>query len=602
MTRFDEAVAAHHAGDFDAAVAAYKQRLAEAPEDNRAAENMIAALHQAGRSQEAIEFGKEAAKRFPRSADLVNNVAMVFARLEDHARASALFERALQRDPSSAQIWVNLGFSRVREGLPGEAALAYEEALKRDPANVEARVQLVHQSQQVLAWDRLDRHIAELRRLIAAGDGGIDPWSLISVCRDPQEILRCAAAISRKIQKKTASEPPGKAFLEKPRPPLDRTPGRRIRLGYFSADFKDHPTSYLVLQMIEKHDKERFELFGYAIDNPNDRPIRQRAKAAFEQFRELGGLTAAEAAGKIVEDRVDILIDLMGFTRGARVDVLSLKPAPIQICFLGFPGSTGSRVTDYIIADRNVVPPGSERDFTEKPIRMPLCYQVNDGGRPPVQRPQGAARAQALRALGAPEDALLFSNFNQFYKLTPDILAAWIEILHAVPRALLWIVAYNDKGVENFRRMIGAGGIASERLLISPIANQPEHLQRSGLADIMLDTHPCGGHTIASDALRAGCPIVTMEGQTFASRVGASLARTLGFPELIAQDLTSYKKMAIDLARDREGLSDLQQRIWQAAQSHPMFDGDRFAQDLERGLEAIWERHLAGEAPQAIDL
>lgn len=592
---WDAALAAHRQNDFARAAELYRQRLAEAPDDARPAGNLIAALHQAGDSKAALEFARDAARRFPKSSDILINTGTVLAALREDARAVKIFERAVALDPSLAHSCLSLAYARVKTGdLPGAVA-AFEQASKNDPSNIGARVQIVHQSQQMLGWDRIDAHLRIIQQAIAADNGGIDPWSLMSVCHEPAEHLRCARAFSNRIARDAGPAP----FAAKK---AKSAKGRPLRVGYLSADFREHPTSHLAIQLFESHDRKKVETFAYAVDNPYASRMRDRMRDAFSHFRELGGKDAASAAQIIADDDLDILIDTMGYTQSARPDVLSMRPAPVQIGFLGFPGSTGAPFIDYIIADRHVFPPGDEAMFSEAPIRMPLSYQVNNSARPPIERPKGQERAKARKAAGLPEEGVVFGSFNQLFKLTPDVLAMWVRILRGVEGSVLWVVGYNEAGMTNLRRMLGASGLSPDRLVVAPIAAQEDHLPRCGLVDIMLDTHPCGGHTTTSDAVRAGCPVITLTGKTFASRVGASLLDTLGFPELIAADRETYVALAVDLGNSKQKLTKLQNKIWKTAQEHPMFDGEKFARDLEKALKIVHERAVKGEPPAAVDL
>lgn len=597
------ALAAHQKGDYAAAIEFYQQHLQAKPDDEGAAKNLIAALHLAGRSQEALEFGREAVRRFPKSADMLANIGTVLSHQAHHDRAAKLFEAALAIDGTVAQTWLNLGHSRVRIGNLAGALAAFESTVAIEPNNAAARAQLVHQGQQALAWDRIDQHLQVVRRMIAADDGRIDPWALMSNCHDPVEHLRCATAFSKRVSDQ-ARQLWDQALIDPLTSGTDtaQQEHRPLRVGYISADFREHPTSYLAVQLIENHDRSKVEPFGYAIDPPNGGPMRQRMTEAFDHFREIGGLNTVAAAQRIAQDKLDVLIDLMGYTQMGRPDILALRPAPVQVGYLGFAGSTGADFIDYIIADHHVFPEGDEALFSEAPIRMPLTYQVNDGGRAPIKRPRGKALKQAREANGLPAEGVVFASFNQFYKLTPDILSLWIAILKAVPDSVLWVVGYSDIGVTNLRHMLSSAGIDKDRLVIAPIANLDDHLQRYGIADIMLDTHPYGGHTTASDALRAGCPVITLTGKTFASRVGKSLLTTLGFPQLVAADRESYARIAVQLAQNPKQLKALQRDIWKAAQNHPMFDGKRFARDLEAALEEVCDRSIQGMPPAAIAL
>jgi protein O-GlcNAc transferase len=367
----------------------------------------------------------------------------------------------------------------------------------------------------------------------------------------------------------------------------------RIRIGYFSGDFYSHAVPHLMVGVIEQHDRARFDVIGYDFSPPADDDYRKRFEAAFDFMVPISEMSDREATERIVRDEVDVLIDLAGWTKRARPAVLAARPAPVQMQWLGFPGTLGAPWIDYIVADRVLIRPQDEAYFSEKIIRLPHTYQANDDKRV-------AAKTQSRSAYGLPEDAIVFCSFNGAFKLTPDVFDCWLRLLQAVERSVLWLLQPEDIAMRALVAKATSRGIDPARLVFAPMVEPAEHLARLACADLALDCFPYGSHTTASDTLWAGVPLVGLAGDTFASRVSASILTAAGLPDLITYSLADYYNLALRVAGDPGALAGLRARVKDLRTRGPLFDTRLFTRDLERALAAAWERHCAGLAPAHI--
>jgi predicted O-linked N-acetylglucosamine transferase (SPINDLY family) len=360
-------------------------------------------------------------------------------------------------------------------------------------------------------------------------------------------------------------------------------PHKRMRIGYLSSDLCSHAVSFLTAELYELHDRSRVEVYAFSWSREDNSPLRARVVGAMDHYIRIDRMTDEEAARCIRSHEIDVLVDLHGLTPGARPAILGWRPAPVQLTWLGFPGPTAIPGVDYVVADAFVLPPGLEPHFTEKPLRMPHTFQVNDR-----QRAIGVTDSRA--ANGLPDDRFVFCSFNSIFKITPDMFDAWMRILHRVPDSVLWIVADADATRANLLREAQARGIDGARLLFSARVPPAEYLARFRLADLFLDTHPFNGGTTASDALWAGLPVLTRAGQAFGARMAGSLLHAVGLPELVTHTLADYEETAVALATDRERMAGLRARLAANRDASPLFDTPRFVRDFEELLASVVKR------------
>jgi protein O-GlcNAc transferase len=437
----------------------------------------------------------------------------------------------------------------------------------------------------VCDWDGIDGAIASLARRIVAGERATPPFPALAMLSDPAVLLAAARTWTG------ARYPPRHdlAPVEVPRA------NGRIRIGYFAATLHEHATAYLMAQLFEAHDRDRFEIVAFSYGPRTGDAMRARLVAAFDRFEEIGTRSDLEAATLARSARIDIAVDLMGYTRDARPGIFACRAAPLQVAYLGYPGTLGAPYVDYAIVDRTVVPSSQQGDYSEKLVYMPACYQVNDARRP---RPgQGPARA----GQGLPADAFVYCCFNNNFKLTPRVFDVWMRILREVEGSVLWLMQDNAWAAGNLRKEAHARGVDARRLVFARRVPLAEHLARHRIADLFLDTLPYNAHTTTSDALWMGLPVLTCLGESFAGRVAASLLKAIGMPELVAATPVEYEERAVALARDPRALRALRDKLAVQLRAAPLFDAGRFARDLENAYRAMHARMLAGLPPDHID-
>jgi predicted O-linked N-acetylglucosamine transferase (SPINDLY family) len=377
-------------------------------------------------------------------------------------------------------------------------------------------------------------------------------------------------------------------------PHTPRKNSGRLRIGYFSSDFREHVTAHLIAGVIEKHDRGRFEIVAYDFSPPSQDAYRQRMQSAFDRMVPIAHLSNAAAAKAINDDRADIVIDLAGWTTGHRAGVLALKPAPIQAYWLGSPGSTGAPWIDYLIADRTVIPASLEAFFSEKILAMPHCYLPTD-----MDKPVGSVRART--DYGLPENGFVFASFNRAYKITADVFAVWMDLLKAIPDSVLWLLDTAADARNAIGDHAAQHGVDRNRIVFAPaVPDIADHMARVRCADLALDCFPYGSHTTGADMLLAGVPFVGLSGVTFASRVSASILAAAGMSELIVSSLDDYRELALRLARDPAALTILRARLAGEGRQSPLFDVEGFTRALEEGLLRIWKRQEQGLPPESV--
>lgn len=368
----------------------------------------------------------------------------------------------------------------------------------------------------------------------------------------------------------------------------------KIRIAYLSADYYQHATAYLMAELFKRHDRSRFELFAISFGSENTSPMGQRLVKAFDRFIDVNQMSDLEVARQLRSMEIDIAVDLKGYTKNNRKQILAYRPAPIQVNYLGYPSTMGADFIDYILVDPFIVPPDQQPHFTEKLVHLPECYQVNDSKR------IIANRTPLRQECGLPEQGFVFCCFNNSYKITPTFFDIWMRLLKAVPGSVLWLLSKNKLMEENLRREAQARGVNPERLVFSPQQKLPEHLARHRLADLFLDTLPCNAHTTASDALWAGLPVLTCAGKSFAARVAGSLLHAINLPELVTYNLEDYEGLALKLATQPDLLCQIKDKLKQNRLTTPLFDCDRFRQDIEAAYIEMWSILQGGEEPKAI--
>lgn len=571
-------------GRLEDAVTQYRQVISFKPACADAYNHLGAVLKKQGNMTEAAALYEKAIALKPDYAEAYYNFAIILQEQRSFDDAAALYKQAIALKPGYADAHYNLGLVLQEQGKIDEALAQYEKTLALKPDSPNALSQLVHRLHHACAWDRIGNRESQLLDMVRQGREGVFPFMLLGTDSTPADQLACARAFSRKDEVPAAAQ-----FTHTARPAHGR-----IRIGYLSADFYQHATAYLMAELFERHDRSRFEIVGYSYGPDDNSDMRHRLVKAFDRFVEVRGLSDRAAAQKIYDDGIDILIDLKGgYTGDARIGIPAPRPAPLQVNYLGYPGTMGVSFMDYIIADPFIVPFDQQPFYSEKIVQLPDCYQPNDTAR------KIADVTPSRAACGLPEKGFVFCSFNSTYKITPKIFDIWMRLLKDVPDSVLWLLECNALVKGNLRHETEKHGIAPERLVFAPRMPLPEHLARHRLADLFLDTLPINAHTTASDALWAGLPVLTCVGSTFAGRVAGSLLTSAGLPELITYSLADYETLALGLAQNPAQLLELRQRLEQTRLQMPLFDINRFVRNIESAYQTMWQTYQAGELPKA---
>jgi predicted O-linked N-acetylglucosamine transferase (SPINDLY family) len=512
----------------------------------------------------------------PEVPSLWTNLGLCQHRIGALLEARASFERALALEPDDAHLLVNIASLLIAEQRFAEAAPLIERARALRPDLIEASNALLYVRQQLCDWRDFDRLFQAQRASLAqSGTPAITPHNLFALPYTPSELL----AATRKW---VAQNLPPMAAKQVSAPTLVNG---RLRIAYLGPDFRSHPLASLLTEVIERHDRSRFEVFGYSLGPDDGSAARARFTAVFDHFVDIRGESAEKTARRIAEDRIAVLFDTSGYVVHARPEIFALRPATIQINCIGFPGTLGADCYDYILSDRFVTPLEQQENFSERFLYLPQCYLPGDSRRAIAPTP---TRAQS----GLPEEGFVFCCFNSSYKITPSAFAVWMRLLRAVPRSVLWLLEASVTARANLLHEAELRGVTPDRLVFAPRVSLAEHLARHTAADLFLDTFPCNAHTTANDALFAGLPLLTYTGDTFASRVSASQLLAVGLPELVTDTLEAYEATGLRLARDPDFLRSLRERLRSSRDSSDLFNAEKYARSLELLLTAACEEQI----------
>jgi predicted O-linked N-acetylglucosamine transferase (SPINDLY family) len=543
--------------------------------------NVYAKLRQFDRALGAFE---EAARLDPQDAETWSNAGIVFFELKRFEEAIALYDKALAIDPNYAEALCNKGNALDELKRYEEAIDCYEKALSINPNIDWAPGVWMHLKLKVSAWENLEANVEVLLAKVAAGEKVSNPFPLLAMSDDPM-LHRQASEIFAHCQY------PSNSTLGV----INKHPkGEKIRIGYFSADFHNHATGYLLAELIELHDKNQFELIGISFGPNQDDEMRIRLQQSFDQFIDASTMSDIEIAQLSRHLKIDIAVDLKGFTQNCRAGIFTYRAAPIQLSYLGYPGTMSAGYIDYLIADKTLIPQEAQQGYSEKIAYLPNSYQAND-------RKRIISDKQFTKAeLGLPEQGFIFCSFNNNYKILPATFEIWMRILKAVDGSVLWLYEDNAAAANHLRQEAEKRGVHPSRLVFAKRMPLAEHLARHQLADLFIDAFPCNAHTTASDALWAGLPVLTLMGNSFASRVAASLLNAIGLPELVTSTPQAYEALAIEIAKNPEKLTALKQKLASNRLTTPLFDTPQFTNDLERAYVQIYERYQAGLPPEHI--
>jgi predicted O-linked N-acetylglucosamine transferase (SPINDLY family) len=570
-------------GDAGRSVSLLERQLARDPGNPDFHARLGEALRRGGTPAEALKTQERAVALAPSRGEFHAALGGTWHAIGALGEALPHFERALALDPENAGILTDYALALDSAGLKGEAAAALERAHALDPDDEAVAAWLLGLRMHNCDWTGIAGCEEQLARL-GTGEQPASPFALLALDTDPARHLQRARTYALRYKS------------IRPAPlTVPRSPDGRIRIGYFSADFHQHATMLLMAGVFRMHDRARFEITAYSFGPEREDDAHAALRRDVERFVDVRGIANAAVVELARSHGLDIAVELKGYTQHNRTELFAHRLAPVQVSWLGFPGTCGTDFHDYILGDSVVTPPEAQAHYSEQIIRLPGSYQCNDDARPI------ADWTPSRVDLGLPEGGFVFCSFNQLYKITPRMFAIWMRLLGAVPDSVLWLLRSNALAEANLRAAAGAAGIAPARLVFADREPNPRHLARLGQADLFLDSFPCNAHTTASDALWAGLPLVTLMGETFPSRVAASLLEACGLGELITHSEAEYEATALALARAPERLAALRARL-SAHAALPLFQTERFTRDLERAWDVIHRRQIEGQAPSPLTL
>jgi predicted O-linked N-acetylglucosamine transferase (SPINDLY family) len=568
---------------FDEALESYDAALRLNPELVDAHINRGTVLQELKRPAEALASYDTALRLKLDFADGHNGRGNALREMNRPEEALAAYDRALRLNPELVVAYFNRATVLKDLKRLDEAIDAYDAVVRLDPDAGAAPGQLLHQTAQICDWGK-PAHEIDLARLGIEGDA-VPPFAVMAMDDDP--VRHRARARNWARTNLPAAQPPLPKATVRP---------RRLRIGYFSADYHEHATMALMARAFELHDRSRFEIHAFSYGPDRQDPARHRALAAFDRFHHVRQLTDAAAAGLAREMNIDIAVDLGGYTRGAKTGIFAHRAAPVQMSYLGFPGSMGVEYIDYIVADPIVLPREARQYYDEKVITLPHSYQVNDRGRPI------SARYFSRGELGLPGEGFVFCCFNNNYKISPAEFDIWMRLLSKVGDSVLWLLEANKWAKANLRKEAEARGVDPQRLVFAERVAPPLHLARHRCADLFLDTFHYNAHTTGSDALWGGLPLVTKMGRSFPSRVAASLLTAIGLPELVTASPDAYEQLALDLATNRDRLRAVKAKLAANRLTTPLFDTEAFTRHIEHGYEMAYDRYFQGLPPDHITI
>jgi predicted O-linked N-acetylglucosamine transferase (SPINDLY family) len=570
-------------GRFNEALESYDGALRVNDAFAEAYNNRGVTLQTLRRFNEALESYERALQIKPDFAGAHNNRGNTLHALKLFDDALDSYERALEIKSDYADAHLNRGVTLQDCKRFEDARSSYESALKFKPDLDWVYGMWLHSKMQLCEWNEFDLHIANLIGKVEQRERATPPFAVL------------ALSDSLAAQRQATQTWVGASYPDNcSRPAKNERRGERIRIGYYSSDYGNHPVAQLAVGLFEEHDRTQFEVVAFSWRQSLADELSGRIKTAFDRFVDVRGRSDREVAQLSREYGIDIAVDLMGLTGGLRTGIFAVHAAPIQVNFLGYPGTMGAPYMDYIVADPILIPPESRERYTEKIVYLPNSYQAND-------RKRRISDREFTRAeLGLPPTGFVFCCFNNSFKITPNTFNGWMRILKQVEGSVLWLFEENETAADNLRREAEARGVESGRLVFARRMPLPEHLARHRAADLFIDTLPYNAHTTASDALWAGLPVLTCVGESFAGRVAASLLNAVGLPELINATQEQYEAMAVALAGNAARLAELKEKLSRNRLTTPLFDTARFTEHLEDAYTQMYQRHQAGLSPEHI--
>lgn len=547
--------------------------------------NLATLFYTQNRLELALKAFQNASHLDPENGELLNSIAGILISLRRLDEAEPFCVRAIQKQPDMSGAYNNLAIIFYRRRKRAAAKQAFEKAVQLNPDNMAALGEYLYVRAQICDWTPLPPELLNTKPMGQPGNS-ISPFSMLHFEDDP--FAQRKRSEIRALSYAVPTDPP--AFQRPPSRP------EKLKIGYFSADFHNHATLSLMMGLLGEHDKDRFEIHAYSYGDVTDGWRRSQLQQIIDKNWDVQNASDDEIVQHAREHGIDIAIDLKGYTQFARPRLFARRMAPIQMNYVGYPGTLGTGCIDYLVADHTVIPDEYRDAYTEKIIYMPHCYQPNDGAR------SFPENTQTRTDLGLPEDGFVFCSFNACYKISPREFDIWMRLLDQVEGSVLWLFQGNDDAVANLRKEAETRGVDPNRLVFAEMLPEEEHLARHKHADLFLDTFNVNAHTTASDALWAGLPLVTMPGKQFAARVAASILYAANLPELVAKTEQEYEAIALELALHPAKTKALKAKVKDQIRTCPLFDTKRYTRALEAGFDAAYDHYLEDQAPDDIDL
>ena len=616
---YNMGIALHDHGKLEKAIVAYKKALAIKPDYVDAYKNMGNALQDQLKLEEAIEAYNKALAIRPDDAGAYNSMGIAFKEQLKLEKAIEAYQKALTIKPDYAIAYSNMGNALQEQLKLEEAVEAYKKALIIKPDYVNAyknmgnalkeqgklkeaieaykkllaiktdheaaRVENLYISARLCNWEIIAKDVNLIPKL-GISEKHVLPFSLLSLEDAPERHLTRA-----KIYAKAN-------YLQKALPPRDRPSKRpkRIRIGYFSTDFKEHPVAYCIAKVLELHNRDQFEVFGYSVHGSSSSEMRKQLEKSFDSFADVQNMNDKDIALQARQDKIDIAVDLNGYSGRARTGIFAYRAAPIQINYLGYPGTMGSNFMDYIVADRFLIPGENQKYFSEKQIYLPDVYLPTDNTLPFSNEPSSRFD------LGLPDNGFVFCAINNSYKVNQRVFDIWMRLLKSVGDSVLWLLEPNKIVKANLKKEANRRGVTSDRLVFAKHVSHEKYLSQFHQADIFLDTFPYGAGTTASNALWAGLPIVTKSGQGYTARMAGSMLNAIGLPELITETEKDYEALIMDLATNPRKLAKIKDKLATNRLTQPLFNTELYTKYLENGYQQAYQNYFDGNPPQTIIL
>ena len=573
-------IALNNLKSYDLAVNAYEHAIRINPMYYEAWSNQSLPLHALNRSEDALRSCLKALEINPNYAEAWFNKALLLHKLNKCDDALAAYDRAIQIHPNYDDAWMSLGEMLADLKLYTKALTAFQRALEINPKLEFLYGTLTQTELHICKWDNYYLRKEVISKGLSNGEKIVQPLTALSLFDDEKKQLQ-AAKIFSELSKSDFSDPI-----------LQKRVGNKIRVAYISPDFKLHPLSYLTAGLFESHDRTQFEIIGVSLKSSDARDqMRRRLIGAFDEFYEIEDKPNEAKINILRNLKIDIAVDMCGHTKSAQTYIFSSRISPIQINYLGYPGTMGHPSIDYMIADHILVPCSSASNYSEKIIYMPHSFQVNDSKR------YFSNHALSRAEYGLPEEGFIFCCFNNSYKISPDVFDGWMRILSRVKKSILWLIGGVPEVIDNLHRQAILRGINPDRVIFAGVLDYREYLDRYRIADLFIDTLPFNAGTTASDALWSGLPVLTQTGKSYAGRMASSLLTALDLKMLITENQADYENQAVTLAENPKLLLDIKKSLLESKKKSTLFNTNLFASLLEKVYFEVYERHKKGLLP-----